>query len=116
MTVYELDTITNELLNTYESLTQASFNSEMSYRGIWNQCHRKKCGNGGFILTSTYFSFNPEGIAHNIILDGQGGAYTHIKEASEKTGVHPSTIRRHLKDKHTKFNVCGYKFSIEEVG
>lgn len=113
--VYEFDTLTNELLNTYNSLNQASYNSEMGYRGIWNQCNRLKCGNGGFILTETYFSLDPKGITHNIILDGRGGAYTCVKSASLKTGVSPTTIRRHLKGKHNTYHYCGYQFSIKEV-
>lgn len=117
--IYKFDTITNELLDTYTSMVKASWENEKEYRSVWMQVKGRK-GEEWF-KTPFYFSDNPNGTPHSVIVAVDSktgeeiGRYANYKEAVKATGKHRSTIERHLHGIQNKRNFCGIRFHKEKL-
>lgn len=117
--IYKFRTVDNKLLGTYDSMVRGAWDNEKDYTCVWMQVKGRK-GEEWF-RTPYYFSDDPNGTRHSIIVAVNSetgeeiGRYINYKEAVDATGVHRSTIDRHLHGKQNKRNFCGIRFHKEEL-
>lgn len=119
---YYFDTLTNKLLGEYESINKASYETLRDYNAIYQQCYNFTGKGGGWFKTETYFSPNPKGTKHSIVIaydtktGEEIGRYIHLKDASEKTGISRATIARHVEDRLCKRVFIGVRFKKVFIG
>lgn len=99
--LYKYDYITNEILDTYDSIKTASEKNKVSYVTIYNQLKKHKLYldfMGGF-----YFGYSPKETVKVYCYDNESlellSVYSSVKVASQKTGVLQSVISYQCKIK-----------------